>query len=225
MNNNFAAHLDNPSHPFLTCDNWFTPEEEQMVWKELDLYTSERTLDHASNGPVATDAEGEVLASNFRIYPDMIYNDRFRNMSPILRGMEEKLTTQEIKDFISKNMLPGPFGQFAYCNSDSTLISYYHKGDYYKPHLDTFQFTILIWFYKEPKAFTGGDFHFTDAKISVPCVHNRLIIFPSFLNHAVTPLEFEEEKPLGWGRYTITHFFYSVANTGYTPLSERKDNG
>ena len=51
-----------------------------------------------------------------------------------------------------------------------------------------------------------------------------MIIFPSFLNHAVTPLEFEEEKPLGWGRYTITHFFYSIPNTVYTPPSERKEN-
>lgn len=209
MSNNFIAHLDNPSHPFLICDNWFTPDEEFMVWKELDYYTNKSTLKHSSDGPVATDAHGTQLGNNFRIYPELMYSDAGKNMSPILTS-KKKLSDTKLHSFIYNNMLPGPFQNYNGTNADSTLISYYHNGDYYKAHFDAFQFTILIWFYKEPKAFIGGDFHFTDAKIIIPCLHNRLIIFPSYLNHAVTPLEFEVEKPLGWGRYTITHFFYTI---------------
>ena len=26
--------------PFLYIDNWYTPEEERLIWKELDFYTS-----------------------------------------------------------------------------------------------------------------------------------------------------------------------------------------
>lgn len=211
MSKNFIAHLEDPSHPFLTCDNWFTPEEEFMVWKELDYYTNKSTLKHSSQGPVATDDEGTQLASNFRIYPELIYTELGRNMSAILSGIK-KLSTTELNSFIYENLTPGPFNNYKGTNCDSTIVSYYHSGDYYKGHFDAFQFTILIWFYKEPKTFIGGDFHFTDAKISVPCIHNRMIIFPSYLNHAVTPLEFEKEKSLGYGRYTITHFFYTVPN-------------
>ena len=209
MSNNFIAHTDDPTHPFLTCDNWFTPEEEKMVWKELDFYTNQSSLDHSSNGPVATDAKGNQLASNFRIYPENMYTEEGRDMSAIFT-LKDKLATNEINSFIYDNMTPGPFSCYKGSNRDNTLISYYHSGDYYKAHHDAFQFTILIWFNKEPKVYTGGDFHFTDAKIKVPCLHNRLIIFPSYLNHAVTSLEFKTPKPLGFGRYTITHFFYTV---------------
>jgi len=209
MSNNFIAHTDDPTHPFLTCDSWFTPEEEKMVWKELDFYTNKSSLDHSSNGPVATDAKGNQLASNFRIYPENMYTEKGRDMSAIFT-LKNKLATNEINSFIHDNMTPGPFSCYKGSNRDNTLISYYHSGDYYKSHHDAFQFTILIWFNKEPKAYSGGDFHFTDAKIEVPSLHNRLIIFPSYLNHAVTPLEFETPKPLGFGRYTITHFFYTV---------------
>ena len=220
MEKNFIAHLDDPSHPFLVCDNWYNPDEETMVWKELDYYTHKRTLDEAKNGPVATDAEGVPLASNFRVYLDIIYKDEFRYMSSILNSMY-KLQDVKLKNYIWNNMRPGPFNQYQGTNYDSTLISYYHNGDYYKPHFDSFQFTTLIWFYKEPKAWEGGEFHFTDAKIKIPCVHNRMIMFPSFLNHAVTPLEFEKEQPLGYGRYTITHFFYSGPDTDIIPPSQR----
>ena len=218
MSNNFISHLEDPSHPFILCDNWFTPEEEKSVWNELDYYINLNTLQHSSLGPVATDEEGTDLASNFRVYPDRIYKDESRNTSPILSGLS-KLSDTKLHSFIHENMLPGPFNNYKGTNCDSTIISYYHTGDYYKSHYDAFQFTILIWLYKEPKAFTGGDFHFTDAKISVPCVNNRLIIFPSFLNHAVTSLEFETKKPIGFGRYTLTHFFYTIPQ-----VIEEKDN-
>lgn len=210
MSKSFVAHLDDPSHPFLICDNWYTPEEENMVWKELDYYTNVSTLFLAEEGPVATDAEGEPLASNFRIYPESIYTHEHRYMSAILSCASSKLTDPDLKSFIFDNMRPGPFNCHNGSNNINTLISYYHNGDYYKAHHDAFQFTALIWFYKEPKPWTGGDFHFTDGKIIVPCVHNRMIMFPSYLNHAVTQLEFHDDDPLGSGRYTMTHFIYTT---------------
>ena len=36
-------------------------------------------------------------------------------------------------------------------NSDTSFVSYYEEGDSFKPHFDVFQFTALIWLYKEPK--------------------------------------------------------------------------
>ena len=29
---------DNPTFPFVVIDNWYTPEEEKAVWKELDFF-------------------------------------------------------------------------------------------------------------------------------------------------------------------------------------------
>ena len=37
---------------------------------------------------------------------------------------------------------------YASTNRDSTLISYYEENDHYKPHHDSFMWTMLIWMVK-----------------------------------------------------------------------------
>ena len=94
---------------------------------------------------------------------------------------------------------------------DSTvLFSYYENGDYYKAHADEFFATMLVWFYKEPKRFEGGDLEFPDYETAdgIPKVevrNNRILIFPSMIRHAVTPISMKEEdtnKKLG--RFCMT---------------------
>ena len=31
---------DNPTFPFLVIDNWYSPNEEKAVWKELDFFNN-----------------------------------------------------------------------------------------------------------------------------------------------------------------------------------------
>ena len=97
------------------------------------------------------------------------------------------------------------------CLPDSTvLFSYYENGDFYKAHADEFVATMLVWFYKEPKKFEGGDLEFPDYETAdgIPKVevrNNRILIFPSIIRHAVTPISMEEEdmgKKLG--RFCMT---------------------
>ena len=59
---------------------------------------------------------------------------------------------------------------FCHTNSDSTMISYYDTGKYYKPHIDSTHFTCLIWLFKEPKQFKGGDLKLIPAKETIECV-------------------------------------------------------
>ena len=88
--------------------------------------------------------------------------------------------------------------------------NYYDDAQEYKPHHDDPQFTILIWFYKEPKKFTGGDFIFTQPNVNVKCKHNRMVLFPSYYLHQVTPVLMDKEyRNKGLGRFTITHFYWS----------------
>ena len=58
---------------------------------------------------------------------------------------------------------------------------------------------MLLWIFKEPKPFTGGDLIFTDYDYTVECKNNSGIIFPGPIKHEVPPIE-------GDGRYTITLF-------------------
>ena len=122
--------------PFIVADNWYSPEEEKLIWKELDFYYQPKKM--------------------------------------------------------------------------NTMISYYDNSQEYKPHFDTVQFTSIIWFYKEPKKFVGGDFIFTQPNQTIECKHNRMIFFPSYYMHSVTPVSIApENRDKGLGRFAITNFFLS----------------
>ena len=90
--------------------------------------------------------------------------------------------------------------QWRQCNHQSWMLSRYIDGQYYNAHVDLSQFTLLIWLYKEPKPFTGGDLVFPDFdNYTIPCNNNTGIIFYGPLRHEVPPIR-------GNGRYTLTCF-------------------
>jgi Rps23 Pro-64 3,4-dihydroxylase Tpa1-like proline 4-hydroxylase len=71
--------------------------------------------------------------------------------------------------------------------------------------------TMLIWFFKEPKKFKGGDLILNDFETAFECKHNRMLLFPSHYEHSVAPISLAEEyKHKGMGRYTITNFITFV---------------
>ncbi len=85
-------------------------------------------------------------------------------------------------------------------NHQSWMLSRYVDGQYYNAHVDMSQFTLLVWLYREPKPFTGGDLIFPDYNnYTIPCNNNTGIIFYGPLRHEVPPIK-------GTGRYTLTCF-------------------
>ena len=88
---------------------------------------------------------------------------------------------------------------------------YIDKSKYYKPHSDSVQFTCLIWMYKEPKQFFGGNLKLSAAKATIECVSNRMVFFPSYLEHEVTEVKSKDDIKFGHGRYCITHFYNWVS--------------
>lgn len=92
-------------------------------------------------------------------------------------------------------------------NTDSTMVSYYDHEQEYKSHKDSTQFTFLVWLYKEPKKFKGGDFCLTEANKRIKCIPNRMVMFPSYLGHKVYPVRMDSDAKFGDGRYCVTHFF------------------
>ena len=83
--------------------------------------------------------------------------------------------------------------QFEITDNDCSVISYYDNGDKYDEHFDAFMHTAIIWFYKEPKKFEGGDFRLPELNETIECLHNRMIIFPSCYLHSVSPLKFKNK--------------------------------
>ena len=61
--------------------------------------------------------------------------------------------------------------------------------------------------FKEPKQFKGGQFNLPQANVTIPMKNNRMIMFPSYYTHSVSPVKMDGEKNQGLGRHTITHFY------------------
>ena len=199
---------DNPTFPFVVVDNWYTPNEEKAVWKELDFFsaTPKVQIDRAENTIVARNSDGSSKSKAYRFYIESFYQKR--ELSPILNCMY-KQRTPEFRNIISECM---PYARsFLSSNSDSSLLSYYEENDHYESHHDTFLWTCLIWMVREPRLFNGGDFKLNEPDIEVKLKNNRMVMFPCCYLHSVSPVKFHTQpKEIGYGKYTITHFYHHM---------------
>ena len=49
--------------------------------------------------------------------------------------------------------------------------------------------------------------YLTESGVDLECLHNRMVIFPGYYAHEVTPIKWiDKVDEFGWGRFTITHF-------------------
>jgi len=209
MNNwQVQIHDSQPLYPFIVIDNWYTPEEEKSVWKELDFLSSvpkEETI-RAEKSIVAT-FDGKPLSKAYRYYIEDYLSEKGKEKSPICKS-RYKHSSKQFIDIIEKCM---PYGRnYKDTNVGATLISYYENSDYYDAHWDSSLWTILTWCVKDQSYFDGGDFYFPENDTSIKLKNNRTVVFPSCLLHGVTPLKFKKEtNEIGYGKYTISTFCYN----------------
>ena len=195
--------------PYLVIDNWYTQEELNAVWHELDMYSTQPIEEvetaGGKNSAVARSNNGEAKSNAYRFHMWDYYTPTGSKISPILRNMY-KQRSKAFHDIVLETM-PLHHNNFINTNTDSTFIGYYDRDKYYKPHHDSVQFTCLIWLYKEPKQFFGGNTRIVPIDATVECVPNRMLFFPSYLEHEVTPLKSKKDIEFGYGRFGITHFY------------------
>jgi len=195
--------------PFLVIDNWYDKETEKSIWSELDFLSTKNKQDQlrAENTIVARNEDGTSKGKSYRWYLGRIYTEEGKTYSTIMQKTD-LFRTPKFHE-IMQHMTPQCRSFFG-SDYDTTIISYYENNDYYKPHYDKFQWTSLIWFYREPKKFKGGDLKFTEPDYKINVKHNRMLMFPCYYLHEVLPIKTKKLKEMGDGRYTITHFFYSA---------------
>ena len=203
---NFIQHS---AFPYIVADNWYSPEEEAHIWKEIEFLTARpENFEPADNevGLIARNKDQTPKGKHNRLYPDRIFTQNYRDRSHILFYNRKQLM-KPFLDFVEKSLPQGRHWKST--NADSTLISYYEDGDHYGAHWDSATTTILRWFFKEPKKFKGGDLTFTDSGEVVKCKHNRMILFPGYYMHTVDPIKINKKNQnKGLGRYTLTTFYY-----------------
>jgi len=195
--------------PFLEIKDLYNDKELKLIWQELEFLNCLNKLQPPEKTGTAVDEKTNVpLKNNSGLFLDNIYSKR--SISNILT-INRKLFSSEILDAFSE--LSFGYQNIKKTNVDTTLISYYDNGGYYKSHEDNAMYTAVTWFYKEPKAFTGGDLYFTDYNIQVEIENNMTVIFPSFVKHAVDNIVLKDKDLIGYGRYSMVQFVYnSVAD-------------
>ncbi len=191
--------------PHLIIQNFYNPEELELIWEELKFYTKPGKLFEAK------DFGGVVDKTNSHaIILDEIYKKN-RKLSNILT-VNRKLFTSETLDL---------FAEIHDCccianqsNTDITKVRYYHNDEYYDPHTDkSFQFLAFSYFHKQPKKFSGGELLFPKYDYQYPCNNNSMIIFPGWVEHGVSKVKIDDSDYYdGYGRYSITSFFGSKSN-------------
>jgi hypothetical protein len=192
--------------PFLKIENLYDKDELKLIWQELDFLTHKIKLNPPEETGGATDKNNIILKNNSGLFLDNVYSKR--ELSNILE-VTRKIFLPEILDSFSK--LSFGYNCVKYTNEDRTLLSYYENSSYYKPHTDDAIYTVITWFFKEPKSFTGGDFYFCDYNYQIKIKNNMSIIFPSFVKHSVDEVSLDKKFPTGYGRYSISQFMYYYA--------------
>tara|TARA_R100001460_G_scaffold1642_3_gene5998 strand:+ start:2260 stop:2934 length:675 start_codon:yes stop_codon:yes gene_type:complete len=200
----------NKEFPYLIVDNWYNKEEEKLIWKEIDFFTAtgRDNLKRAEQSETTATKNNKPLARSYRIYLEEIFQPNTIVQNSFIYKFLYKQRSKKFHDLLYKAM-PHHANSFQLTNRDSTILSYYEGGDYYHEHIDLFNFTCLIWFHKNPKKYTGGDFYLPGPNKTIESKHNRLLIMPSYYKHGVTKLKMNNKLKIGSGRYTITHFYYN----------------
>jgi Rps23 Pro-64 3,4-dihydroxylase Tpa1-like proline 4-hydroxylase len=181
----------------------YNESELKLIWQELDFLNYPEKLKIPEKTGTAFNEENIPLKSNKGLFLDTIYPER--EISNILT-LNSKSFDSKIVDAFSE--LSFGYQSIKQTNDDSTLISYYENADYYKPHEDIAMYTAVTWFFKEPKAFIGGDFYFSDYNVKIEVQNNMMILFPSFVKHSVDEITLKDKSLSGYGRYAMTQFLY-----------------
>lgn len=183
--------------PFLIIDNTYTIEELERIYKELDfLY---KKIPRANKVDSAVRPNGEIKKNN-GIFLEDIYLKR--EFSDILL-LNRKLYSKTVCDALTEC-------HYAYNTSnllltDNTFLSYYGDGDSYFAHRDRSAITYVTWFYNEPKAFSGGEFIFTDFNLDIEVKNNRTVAFIGSYKHEVKEVKLNSNIPMA-GRFTLSQF-------------------
>jgi len=191
---------------FLKINNFLKLNEINEVWDEINFLTFRSKLKKNTN--TAETENGELLSNKNGVFLDDIYSERkFCNFFKYYKKWNNEQTKINLlkTSLFWRNLFVSQF--------DSTLLSYYEDGSYYKQHTDESRFTQLFWTFKQPKKFSGGELVFTDFNYQLETENNTLILFPSWFAHRVEPVVLNEKTPedqdkfLCNGRYVFTTFY------------------
>ncbi len=193
----------------VVVDDTYNEEQARLIKKELVYFNEPHKMWDPDETSSAYDTSGKMMKKNKGIFLDFVYKDS-RYSDIITSAISVWRNKEVVSNLMEFNSL---FKMVKYFRGMSSLISYYENSDYYKAHQDNAAFTVVTYFFNEPKKFSGGDIILYsdnyEKKAVVEVMNNRSIIFPSCTAHEVTPIVMQPDAKKGDGRYCISHFIFT----------------
>jgi hypothetical protein len=204
----------------VVIDNFYTEDQLKEIMLELKWLTKPTVLSSDRGISAARDLNtGNLITSKNGVFLENIFKD-YRHSAIITHGIKQMDLDLFKSKLISLNTL---FKSFIGCDSRCHLVSYYENSQYYKTHIDSFFFTVLSYFYTEPKQFDGGELVLSSCnsnkKATVEVKNNRVVIIASSTPHEVLEIKSKLNNTFsGDGRYCVATFLSVM------PQSEKEEN-
>jgi hypothetical protein len=194
-----ATFVNNP-FPHCLVEDVFPAE--LLPYITQDLIRSRMEYKTPDKSGSARNADGSPMKRNKALFLP-------QNNSSLTKIAFDKFWGKDTMELF--NQIPEEHSWWKHCfwrqNSQSYMVSEYSHGDSYPSHWDNSFFTILLWFYPEPKPFSGGELTFTDYDVTLECKNNTGVIFFGPEKHEVSEVQ-------GNGRYTLTIFSQNLTHHG-----------
>ena len=197
---NITVNTTETNIPFAVIDNFFNDFEREKILTELEFIRPHLAGPGGSGGAVSE--QGEQLKFNSSLWLTDFYSDPLK--SSIYNLTRQYQDPDLLFEIGQKTWFPRMLN--AYQKIEAIQLLYYESNSSYDTHIDTAFLTFLYWIYKEPRKFEGGDLVLEEDS-RIECKPNRLLIFPSFAKHRVTPVKMTERAD-GYGRYCISNFVH-----------------
>ena len=186
--------------PVAVIDDYYNDQELEDIWSEINFLNRNNKLSSPKDIGAAIDEKDEYLKSGTGLFLHEVYIEAEEH-SEITRKSKKLFSVPVVNALMEKHFF---FDYIRKCEKDDIFINYYENKDFYKKHFDEATITTLTWLYKEPKGYEGGDM-ILDGNLHIPCLNNRIMIFPSIIPHEVTEIKMITDQS-GYGRYSIVHF-------------------
>jgi len=193
--------------PYILIEEFFTKEEYEDVFSESECLRKANLLMPPGRTSSAKNVFGDYIKKNSGAWIGDLYGNS-TDQSAIIKSTRKIFTDVTLQN----QMRSHPSWYFNQClfyesQIDHTLLSYYDNFCHYHAHRDSCEFTCLVWFFKEPRVFSGGNLILGKSDATIELRNNLGIIFPGSCLHAVDIVKMEEQyQGQGLGRYALSIF-------------------
>ena len=178
--------LNNLERTFFTVDEWYSPEELNAVWKEIDFLTDFKkfTFDGSTLQIDLDNSYANKDISNILSY-------RYKDKLELFANQVDRTFPEQIRN------------EFLNCTEMKTQLRYFHQSMGWEEHISDDKFVSYHFLWKEPKSYDGGDLKIADAFIKSH--QSRLVFMKGNYPKTITGVNFiDPKRTLGNGLYLIT---------------------